>query len=96
MSDQNQKSLKEALHALIDHYKLRGGYHQTRVRALWPKLFGKTISDYTSELRIRDRKLFVSIDSAPLRQELTMGREMLRRRLNEELGEDYLREVIIR
>ncbi len=92
----NQSTIKEALEAMLRHYRLKPGYHQARIRELWPRLFGKTIAQYTRELRIHDRKLYVSVDSAPLRQELSMGREPIRQRLNKELGEEFLLEVIVR
>lgn len=92
----NESSIKEALRAMLAHYRLQSGYHQARIQALWPRLYGKSITDRTRELRIRDRVLYVSVDSAPLRQELTMGRAQLCQRLNEELGENYLKEVVIR
>ena len=42
------------------------------------------------------KKLYITVDSAPLRQELSYGREKIKKVMNEELGEDYIEEVIIR
>jgi hypothetical protein len=38
----------------------------------------------------------VDIDSAALRQELSFGRDKILKMINQELGEQYLEEVIIR
>ncbi|MCB0586663.1 MAG: DUF721 domain-containing protein [Phaeodactylibacter sp.] len=93
---QNEVTLKEALKAMIDHYRLRGKLNQNRIKSLWLQLMGPSIAAYTKEIRLYRKKLFLSIDSAPLRQELSYGREKIKKMLNEELGEEYIEEVIIR
>lgn len=96
MSDHNQTDLKAAIKAMLDYYKLKGRYQQTRIKQLWPVLMGPSITQYTTDLRISHNILFVTIRSAALKQELSMGTEKICRLLNEELGEDYLKEVVIR
>lgn len=92
----NENTLKQALEAMLREYRLKPGYELARIRQLWPQLFGRTIAQQTTDLRIFKRKLYVSVQSAALRQELSMGRKQLCRRINKELGEDYLEEVVIR
>ncbi len=92
----NESTLKQALEAMLQAYRLKPGYHLTRIRQVWPEIFGRTIAEHTQDLRIYDRKLFVTITSASLRQELSMGRRQLCERLNKELGEDFLTEVVFR
>ena len=89
-------SLKEALKAMMTRYQLESGSHEARIRELWPKLFGPSLSAGTRRLKVVGRTLYVNVDSASLRQELTMTRELLRQKLNQELGEDFLEEVNIR
>ncbi|MCB0635568.1 MAG: DUF721 domain-containing protein [Lewinella sp.] len=97
MSDQHHQSdLKKALEAMLDHYKLRGKYTQARVRQLWPKLMGPAINKYTTEVKVYRKNLYVTLSSAALRQELSMGTERIRDLINEELGEEYLEKVVIR
>ena len=96
MSDYNQTKLKDAIKAMLDYYKLKGKYQQTRIKQLWGDLMGPAISQYTTDIKVYRKKLYVQLSSAPLKQELSMGTEKIRLMLNEELGEDYLEEVIIR
>ena len=56
---------------------------------------GKTISTYTRDIRVKDNVLYVTIESASLRSELHFGREKIRGLLNDELGEEFLKEVVI-
>ncbi|MEL6635534.1 MAG: DUF721 domain-containing protein [Bacteroidota bacterium] len=96
MKKHNDQSLKEVLQALTAQRQLRGKLKLTQLRRAWPRLMGPTISGYTTDLSLRQQTLYIHLNSAPLRQELNLGREKIRHLLNEELGEEFLREVVIR
>ncbi|MCB9297795.1 MAG: DUF721 domain-containing protein [Lewinellaceae bacterium] len=89
-------TLKQALQAMIEHYRLRGKLNQSRIKSLWAQLMGPSIAGYTKEIRLSKNKLYITIESAPLRQELSYGREKIRKMLNEKLGGEYIEEVVIR
>ena len=57
---------------------------------------GKMIAKYTRQISIYDKKLFLQIDSAPLKQELFYSREKIIKMMNEEAGEEVIKEVVIR
>ncbi len=93
--EHNQHTLKEVLEAMIKQYKLKDGLQEARIKNYWKDHMGESINRYTANIEIRKRKLYLNIISAPLKQELTMGKEKIRQLLNEQLGEDYILEVII-
>lgn len=96
MKRHNDQQLKDVLKQLVDQYKLRSRLNQTKIKVLWLELMGPSINRYTTDIRIRGKKLFVTIESASLRQELSMGREKILKIVNEALGEAYLEAVVIR
>lgn len=96
MRDKNEFTLAEAMQAMLREYKLGPQLNEMRVRALWAEQMGKTINTYTSQLSVRKGVLYLSILSAPLRQELSYAKDKIRDMLNAELGEDYIKEVVIR
>lgn len=81
---------------MVDTYKLRSKLNQAKIKSMWVDLMGPSINRYTTDVKIRAKKLYVTIQSATLRQELSMGKEKIRKLINEELGEEYIQEVIIR
>ena len=89
----DETSLKDALMALLKSYRLERGYHLTKIQKVWPKRMGPVVAGYTREIRLRGKTLFIHLDSAPLRQELSLGKEKIRQMLNEELGEPFIKEV---
>lgn len=92
----NQVSLKDALKEMLEVYRLKAKLNQTKINAVWIKLMGTSINKYTREIKLRRNKLYITIESASLRQELSYGKEKIIRIINEELGEDYIEDVIIR
>lgn len=93
--DQNQHSLKEVLKEMINRYRLKEGLQQVRIKEYWTKEMGPAINKYTSRVELRKRTLYISIDSASLKQELDMGKEKIKQLLNQHLGEDYIESVVI-
>ncbi|MEZ4919609.1 MAG: DUF721 domain-containing protein [Saprospiraceae bacterium] len=96
MKKKNDLSLKDAMQLMIDQYRLEPQLQETRIKMLWEERMGKTISTYTSKLYLRKNILYVTILSAPLKQELVYGRDKIKKMLNEELGEDLIQDVVIR
>ncbi|NRB51708.1 MAG: DUF721 domain-containing protein [Saprospiraceae bacterium] len=92
----NQVSLKEALKEMLEVYRLKAKLNQTKINAVWSKLMGSSINKYTREIKLRRNKLYITIESASLRQELSYGKDKIIKIINEELGENYIEEVIIR
>jgi hypothetical protein len=56
---------------------------------------GKTIARYTDKLQIFGDKLIITTRVAPLKQELIYQKEKIILRVNELLGQNVIREVII-
>ncbi len=92
----NQVSLKDALKEMLEVYRLKAKLNQTKINAVWIKLMGTSINKYTREIKLRRIKLYITIESASLRQELSFGKEKIIKIINEELGENYIEDVIIR
>ena len=59
---------------------------QKRVIDQWEVVTGKIVSKYTAEKFIKNQTLYVKITNPALRQDLTMMRHQLVKRLNESVG----------
>ena len=95
MKRHNDQKLGEVLKEMMNSKKLKPKLNQVKVKSLWETMMGPSINKYTRQLSLKRNKLYVSIDSAPLKQELSYGKEKIKKMLNEELGEEYIKEVII-
>lgn len=96
MKKKNDQSLQEAMQQMLKDFRLEPQLNETRVKMLWEKLMGKTISTYTANIRLQKNTLYLTILSAPLKHELSYAKEKIIALLNEEMGEELIKEVVIR
>lgn len=72
---------------VLKHYLREEGLEtpllQHRLIEAWEEVAGKTVAKYTTEKYIQNQTLFVKISNPALRQDLSMMRSQLVRRLNE-------------
>lgn len=92
----NDKRIDEVLKDLMGGYKHKAKLYKNKLATTWETTMGATIAKYTSRISIRNKKLFITIESAPLKQELSFSKEKIKRLMNEKLGENYIEEVVIR
>ena len=95
MRGKNEKTLKEAIDELLTAYKLKDKLNETRLINSWEKVMGRVVARRTTELYISGRKLFVKLNSAPLREELSFNRNKMVTLLNEATGNKVIDEVIL-
>ncbi len=95
MRKTNDEPLADVLKQMVKVMKLGDNLNKTKIESLWEEKMGRTIATYTREIRLRDKVLYVTIESASLRSQLHFGREKIRQLFNNEIGEDFLKEVII-
>jgi Dna[CI] antecedent, DciA len=91
----NDVTLAEAMQAMLKEFDLKSRFDETRVQTLWGKLMGKTIATYTTRIYVHKNVLHLTIVSAPLKQELSFAKDKIKHLINEEMGEQYIKEVVI-
>ncbi len=94
--DHNTKSLKELLSLFIEERRLKGRLYQHQVRTAWTKTMGPTISGFTKDIKLVRKVLYLTIESAALKQEMSYAKEKIKNIMNAELGEEYIQKVVIR
>lgn len=88
------QSLKDTIQELLKVYRIQGKVTQQQVIASWEKIMGKAIALKTKELYFQDRKLFVNLTSAPLKHELNMSKTKVIELINEEIGQEFITEIV--
>lgn len=66
---------------------------QKRLIDSWEKVAGKAVARYTQEKFIRNQTLFIKISNPALRADLSMMREELVNRLNQEIGSRLITDI---
>ena len=96
MKGSNEKTLKEALAGLLHDFHLEEKINERRLSESWERMFGKTIMKYTRKIYVKDKKLFLTIDSASLKQELLFNKQKMMDRINAEIAVGMIEEIILK
>jgi Dna[CI] antecedent, DciA len=86
--------VKEVILDMLDVYNLKEKFQETHIISNWDLILGETVAKRTSKLYISKGKLYVKIDSAPLRNELMISKSKVIQLLNESVGEEVLTDLI--
>jgi predicted nucleic acid-binding Zn ribbon protein len=90
----NDKPLKEAIEQMLHVYKLRRKFDETSLIVAWPEMMGNAVANRTKDIFIRDRKLFIRLESAVIKNDLMMMRSNIIEKMNEKAGSSIIDEII--
>lgn len=94
MGRTNDKTLKEAIEQMLQVYKIKRRFDETGITTVWPELVGKSVANRTKEIFIRDKKLFLRIESSVIKNELVMMRTQIIDKINNEAKSVLVEEII--
>ncbi|MFY8010265.1 MAG: DUF721 domain-containing protein [Flavobacterium sp.] len=92
----NESSIGDVLKAFIETNKLQSGMDKIDVQLAWKNLMGNGVNSYTKEVVLKGTTLYVALTSAVLREELSYGKQKIIKMINEELGKEVVKDVILR
>lgn len=93
MFRQDVKSLSEILQQFIRKEGLETPLLQKRIINSWEKVTGHVVAQYTGNKFISNQVLHVKITNPALRQDLSMMRTQLTKRLNDAVGSQVINDV---
>jgi predicted nucleic acid-binding Zn ribbon protein len=80
-NDGNSQHIGQAIQKLLKSYHIKSKFDEANLIASWERLVGKVIAKRTKKLHIRNKVLFVQLDSPAL--------------FRKEFGADVLTDIIV-
>lgn len=93
MRHSNAEQLGSIIRQLIRQEGLETPLNQYRLIESWKEVMGEGIARYTGNLFIKNQTLFVQIKSSVLKQDLSMSRGNLVKRLNEHVKAQVITDI---
>ena len=87
------QSMQTLLPDFLRRQGLESPLRQRRLLTSWDDVVGEPIARYTSERFIKNQTLFVKVNNPALRADLSMGRSILAKRLNECAGAQVIVDI---
>ena len=86
----------DILKEFVDHNKLQSGLDKVDVREAWTTLMGNGVNNYTTDVKLDKNTLYVSLSSSVLREELSYGKQKIITMLNESIGKEIVKKLVLR
>lgn len=87
-------TVKSAIHELLATYKIKDKFTATQITTSWGTLMGDPIARRTEKVFMKDKKLFVKLNSAPLKNELSLSKQKMLSLFEKEFGEGAVQDIV--
>ncbi len=92
----DEQPLRAAIEEFLDRYRLRDKLNEAKLVHSWASVVGDMIARNTSQLHVKNRVLFVQVNSAALRNELMYARKKIVAALNRAAGADVIDDIVLK
>jgi len=97
MRKKNTETIGDVLKQFFEENPfIKGKIAESRVLSGWTKLFGPSVSSFTTNIYLNNNILYVHLSSSVLRNELMMSKERLIDSLNDYAGMPVIKNIIFR
>ena len=96
MKKKNEQSIGEIIREYLKMTQLENHVFETRIAEVWQEALGDRITLETERIHLQSGTLFVTLKSPSLKNDILMRRTVIRTALNEKLGSEIIKSVIIR
>ena len=96
MREKYDHTLKEVISDLINAYRWKDDLDLVKLGNSWDKIVGKIIARHTQNLKVKNRILYINVDSSVIRNELMLARSKLIDSINKEMGRKMIDDIVLR
>ena len=91
----NVQNLGDLIREFIQMHKGPDYLDEMKIINSWKSVVGPFIASHTTDLAIRNKMLFVRVDSDALRMELSYSKSVLKDNLNGLVGREIITEIVL-
>ncbi|HOK38273.1 MAG: DUF721 domain-containing protein [Bacteroidales bacterium] len=88
--------LSEILKMTFTSPKLADGLDMVRAKNLWTEICGQHVACVTEDILVKNNIIYVKINSSIIKTEILMIKAEIIKRINQELGRDFIKDIILR
>ncbi|MBR4303019.1 MAG: DUF721 domain-containing protein [Bacteroidaceae bacterium] len=96
MKRKNTEKLQNVIYQYLRENGLETPLNEFRATQAWSSIVGPAISKYTTDIKIYNQTMFVSISSSVVRNELLMKRTTLIKRVNDHVGAQVITQIVFK
>ncbi len=91
----NNSELKSLINIFLRKNKLEKGLLDLEVKKVWHELMENGVSNYTTDVSLRNKTLYIKLSSPALKEELSYGKDKLIKLVNERFKKAIIQKIVI-
>ena len=91
----NNSEIKNLLNIFLKKNKLERGLLNLEVKKVWHELMENGVSNYTSDVSLKNKTLYIKLSSPALKEELGYGKEKLIKLINERFEKTIVEKIVL-
>ena len=91
----DSQHISDAIQELLRSYQLKSKFDEATLVASWEKLVGKPVAKRTKRVTVRNKVLFVELDSPGMKNDLNLHKRQILAVFEKEFGKDIIKEIVI-
>ncbi len=90
----NEESIDDVVTKLLKAYGLTKNFDEYEAINSYKKIMGEPIAKYTTDIKLKNKRMYIKLSSSVIREELSMGKSKIIKMINEDLGKVVLLEIV--
>ena len=91
----NNSEIKNLLNIFLKKNNLEKGLLDLEVKKVWHELMENGVSNYTSDVSLKNKTLYIKLSSPALREELGYGKQKLIKLINERFKKTIVHKIVL-
>ena len=91
----NNNEIKNLLNTFLKKNNLEKGLLDLEVKRAWHELMENGVSNYTKDVSLKNKTLYVKLSSPALKEELSYGKEKLIKLINERFKKKIVQKIVL-
>ena len=92
----DNQNIEDIIKEFVEANNLQSGLDKVNIREAWANLMGNGVNNYTTAIELKHETLYVQLSSSVLREELSYGNEKIIKMLNESIGKELVKKLVLR
>ena len=91
----NNNEIKNLLDIFLKKNNLEKGLLDLEVKRAWHELMENGVSNYTTDVSLKNKTLYIKLSSPALKEELSYGKEKLMNLINERFKKKIVQKIVL-
>ena len=91
----NNFDIKNLINVFLKKNRLENGLLDLEVKKVWFEIMDNGIANYTRDVNLKNKTLYVKLNSPALREELSYGKEKLINIINQKFKKEIINKIVL-